>query len=207
MALSPSELIQRHKEPKNRAQIDIAIRHEDKVKFSVKKCLSENLPFAYYEHLRRVEAKLPKPKYDKYVAEITFPLPHVKTADTIYSGLAKIWDSDKRTIDPQFNNPDIRHEFLEYLEYNRIINKFETDIWEAYKSQHNSILVIDRPSVQVGMKAEPYINIIDINAVIDIDVDKNGNITGVDIQHASQKLDLTFLETSAIPVQKTKMVA
>lgn len=134
------------------------------------------MPFAYYEHLRRVEAKLPKPKYDKYVAEITFPLPHVKTADTIFSGLAKIWDSDKRTIDPQFTNPDLRKEFIDYLEYNRIINKFETDVWEAYKSQHNSILVIDMPQDMQGNRPSPYINIVDICAVVDIDIDKNGNI-------------------------------
>jgi uncharacterized protein YuzE len=40
-----------------------------------------------------------------------------------------------------------------------------------------------------------------------IDLDENGNITGVDIQHASQKLDLTSLEMSAIPVQTTRLIA
>ncbi len=40
-----------------------------------------------------------------------------------------------------------------------------------------------------------------------IDLDQQGNITGVDIQHASQKLDLSFFEMSAMPIQKTKLVA
>ncbi len=40
-----------------------------------------------------------------------------------------------------------------------------------------------------------------------IDLDKNGNITGVDIQHASKKLDLTSIEMSAMPILKTKLVA
>lgn len=188
MALSPSEILQRHKEPVNRRQLDIAIRHEDKVKFSVKKCLPENLPFSYYEHLRRIEAKLPEPKFKKYVAEITFPLPHVKTADTIFSGLGKVWDSDKRTIDPQFTNPDLRADFIEFLEYNRILNKFETDIWEAYKSQHNSILVVDMAQDMQGRYPEPYINIIDICAVVDVDVDKNGNIIHLIYKNAASDL-------------------
>jgi uncharacterized protein YuzE len=40
-----------------------------------------------------------------------------------------------------------------------------------------------------------------------IDLDENGNITGVDIQHASQKLDLSSLEMSSIPVQTTRLSA
>jgi uncharacterized protein YuzE len=40
-----------------------------------------------------------------------------------------------------------------------------------------------------------------------IDLDENGNITGVDIQHASQKLDLTSFEMTAIPVQITRLSA
>lgn len=40
-----------------------------------------------------------------------------------------------------------------------------------------------------------------------LDFDKDGNITGVDIQHASKKLDLSFLEMNAIPVQKTKLAS
>jgi len=38
-----------------------------------------------------------------------------------------------------------------------------------------------------------------------IDLDKDGNITGLDIQHASQKLDLSMLETTAFPSQRIKM--
>jgi uncharacterized protein YuzE len=40
-----------------------------------------------------------------------------------------------------------------------------------------------------------------------IDLDENGNITGVDIQHASKKLDLSSLETSAMPFKISKISA
>lgn len=40
-----------------------------------------------------------------------------------------------------------------------------------------------------------------------IDLDKNGNITGVDIQQASKKLDLSFLEMNAIPITKTRLAS
>ncbi len=39
------------------------------------------------------------------------------------------------------------------------------------------------------------------------DFDKDGSLVGLDIQHASQNLDLQTLETVALPVIKTQMTA
>jgi len=38
-----------------------------------------------------------------------------------------------------------------------------------------------------------------------VDFDENGNITGVDIQHASEKLDLGTFELSSFPIKTTKL--
>lgn len=40
-----------------------------------------------------------------------------------------------------------------------------------------------------------------------VDFDENGNITGVDIQHASKKLDLGTFELSSFPIKTTKLSA
>ena len=37
------------------------------------------------------------------------------------------------------------------------------------------------------------------------DFDENGNIVGIDIDHASQKLDLAALETVALPLSRAKI--
>ena len=47
----------------------------------------------------------------------------------------------------------------------------------------------------------------EIREGVEIDFDKEGNITGVDIQHASGKLDLTSMETIAIPTPITKIAS
>lgn len=36
---------------------------------------------------------------------------------------------------------------------------------------------------------------------VNLDVDAKGGIVGIDIDHASKQLDLTTLETSALPLQ------
>lgn len=38
-----------------------------------------------------------------------------------------------------------------------------------------------------------------------VDFDEEGNIVGIDIQHASEKLDLRTLETEALPAATVKM--
>lgn len=62
-------------------------------------------------------------------------------------------------------------------------------------------------SLYIDFGALPATDSEEIREGVVIDLDANGNITGVDIQHASKKLDLTSLEMSAMPVQITKLVA
>lgn len=40
-----------------------------------------------------------------------------------------------------------------------------------------------------------------ISDTVNIDFDASGGVVGIDIDHASKQLDLTTLETSALPLQ------
>jgi len=62
-------------------------------------------------------------------------------------------------------------------------------------------------SLYIDFGALPATESEEVREGVVIDLDENGNITGVDIQHASQKLDLTSFEMTAIPVQITKLSA
>ena len=65
----------------------------------------------------------------------------------------------------------------------------------------------DTDSLYIDFGSAPASESQEIREGVVIDLDKEGNITGFDIQHASQKLDLSSFEMSAMPVQKTKLVA
>jgi uncharacterized protein YuzE len=39
---------------------------------------------------------------------------------------------------------------------------------------------------------------------VNVDLDASGNIVGIDIDHASTKLDLATLETSSLPIRDLK---
>lgn len=86
---------------------------------------------------------------------------------------------------------------------------FTTHLWiETLKRRKMKINYhADTDSLYIDFGALPATESEEVRDGVVIDFDKNGNITGVDIQHASQKLDLSSLEMSAIPIQKTKLVA
>ncbi len=62
-------------------------------------------------------------------------------------------------------------------------------------------------SLYIDFSSRPSAESEEIRDGVVLDFDKNGNITGVDIQNASKKLDLSFLEMTAIPLQKTRLAS
>lgn len=55
-------------------------------------------------------------------------------------------------------------------------------------------------SLYIDLNARPSVDSREIQDGLVIDFDASGQIVGIDIQHASQILDLTTLETESLPV-------
>lgn len=60
-------------------------------------------------------------------------------------------------------------------------------------------------SLYIELNPKPSKNSQEISEGIVIDFDEQGNIVGIDIQHASDQLDLDTLETVSLPLLKTKI--
>jgi uncharacterized protein YuzE len=54
-------------------------------------------------------------------------------------------------------------------------------------------------SLYIELKATPGIEAREIVAGLVVDLDANGDVVGFDIDHASRKLDLSKVETIALP--------
>ena len=59
-------------------------------------------------------------------------------------------------------------------------------------------------SLYVECKPEPGAETIEVTEGLNVDIDAVGEVVGFDIDHASQQLDLSTLETEALPVRTTK---
>jgi uncharacterized protein YuzE len=60
-------------------------------------------------------------------------------------------------------------------------------------------------SLYMDLKAKPSADSRDVADGLVIDLDSAGRVVGIDIQHASQVLDLNTLETESFPAGKTKI--
>jgi uncharacterized protein YuzE len=60
-------------------------------------------------------------------------------------------------------------------------------------------------SLYIELKPEPGAETREVTAGLNVDLDAKGDVVSFDIDHASRKLDLTSLETIALPVHRNKV--
>ena len=59
-------------------------------------------------------------------------------------------------------------------------------------------------SLYIELTAEPGAEVREVVDGLNVDLDAVGNVVGIDIDQASTRLDLTTLETIALPVTATR---
>jgi uncharacterized protein YuzE len=60
-------------------------------------------------------------------------------------------------------------------------------------------------SLYIDLNARPSVDSREIQDGLVLDFDDKGRVVGIDIQHASEILDLATLETESLPVPKLKL--
>jgi uncharacterized protein YuzE len=59
-------------------------------------------------------------------------------------------------------------------------------------------------SLYIELKPEPGTETREITDGLNVDLNAKGEVVGLDIDHASTRLDLTTLETEGLPTRKTR---
>lgn len=62
----------------------------------------------------------------------------------------------------------------------------------------------DTDSLYIELNDNPGVDVIEVSNGLVVDVDERGNPVGIDIDQASQRLDLTTVETVALPATPAK---
>ena len=60
-------------------------------------------------------------------------------------------------------------------------------------------------SLYVELKAGPGAETREVSNGLNVDLDANGDVIGFDIDHASKRIDLSTLETEALPVHSVRV--
>lgn len=172
-SFTEQQVKERLKEPKNKAAIQRAIQQHDRLKMHVTPNMdASSAGVAFSNFLKEVEARYPKDKFTRFKQYIRFPLPSVDINDYIFKTLKRVFDGEDKYIKHEFVDAAYAADFEQFK--NEVVYHWDFmsfDYWEAIKTSISSFAVIDLPEEQLSEYPEPYVYIVDINDVIDVDLD------------------------------------
>lgn len=146
MPLSRQEIIERIAKPKAKEAINLAIHHQNRIKFHTDIKPSRYLSQPLAEFLSHVEHLLPRDKYETFRELMRFPLPTNNITSICFEKLSKIFDGRNLAFNYQFASTELNDDWEWYRqEKMHEPNIWRNTAWEWYKTEVNSILICDLP--------------------------------------------------------------
>lgn len=109
-----------------------------------------------------------------YKSLLTYPLKTNELTGVIFDKLSRVFDGRNPVYNYQFENSEMRDDWEYYRQ--EILNEptvWSSTAWEYFKTEINSIVIVDLPLVQVGDRPEPYFYFLTLDHVIDYNVADN----------------------------------
>lgn len=135
--------------------------HQGRIKFhTIKRVTTFNSPYISLpltQWLSMVENILPHDKFVLFKALFRYPVKTNEITDTCFDKLSRIFDGRNPAFNYQFVSPEYREDWERYRQTQ--LNEpevWQTKGWEFFKSEINSVLVVDLPREQRTERPEPY---------------------------------------------------
>ena len=145
--------------------------HQMRIQFhTVKRVTTFNSPYVSIpltQFLAMVENILPHDKFVLFKTLFRYPVKTNEICDTCFDKLSRIFDGRNPVFSYQFTSQEERDDWEEY----RLTKLDEPNVWatkgyEFFKSEINSVLIVDVPREQEGERPEPYFYWLPISDVI-----------------------------------------
>ena len=176
MGYSVDEIRKKIAENKKNAVISRAKLHQMRIKFhTVKRVTTFNSPYISIpltQFLAMVENILPHDKFVLFKALFRYPIKTNEITDVCFDKLSRIFDGRNAAFNYQFVNSAQRDDWEQYrLTKLDEPNVWATKGWEFFKSEINSVLIVDVPREQKTERPEPYFYWLPIDDVITYEAD------------------------------------
>lgn len=179
MVISVSDAQRALKERKKRNAINNAVAHQERVKMHVQPSMSPRYNQPLRDFFGWVETILPADKVKTFKALFRYPLPTNDITGICFDKLSRVFDGRNPAYNYQFVNAEQREDW----EYYRQDVLREPAIWrtegfEYYKTEPNSILVVDMPTEndKSDKYPQPYFYWLRIENVLDYETDERGRL-------------------------------
>lgn len=161
---------------KRSAVLNRALLHQGRIKFhTVKHVTSFNAPYISLpltQFLSMAENILPHDKFVLFKALFRYPIKTNEITKICFDKLSRIFNGRNPAFNYQFVNSGQRDDWEQYrLTKLDEPNVWATKGWEFFKSEINSVLIVDVPREQTTELPEPYFYWLPISDVITYEAD------------------------------------
>ena len=176
MGISVEDIRKKVAERRGHDAIDIATYHQNRIKFHAQKLIQQSV---YYQptadFFAFVKNILPHDKYKLFVELFRYPVDTNEICEVCFDKLSRIFDGRNPSYNYQFLTSDDRDDW-EWYRQDRLREPqvWQTKGWEHFKTEINSVLVVDLPEEQRGDKPEPYFYWLNIYDVLAFKAHRNG---------------------------------
>ena len=161
----------------NGAALDRMKLHQGRIKFhTVKRVTTFNNPYISLpltQWLSMVENILPHDKFVLFKALFRYPIKTNEITDVCFDKLSRIFDGRNPAFNYQFINTEYREDWEQYRQ--NVLHEpevWQTKGWEFFKSEINSVLIVDVPREQKTERPEPYFYWLPVEDIIAYKADK-----------------------------------
>lgn len=156
-------------EPKNRQVIAKAKAQQDRIKFHACTQIVPRLNQPLSDFLSMAAKLLPVDKFRMFKLMFRFPVRTNRTAGTIFDKLSRVFDGRNAAFNYQFVNQADREDWETYRK--EVLGEpqvWATKGWEYFKTEINSVLVVDMPAepTEADKYARPYFYWLTIDNVV-----------------------------------------
>lgn len=156
---------------RNADRLTRAKMHQNRIKFhTVKRVTTFNSPYLSLpltQFMAMAKNILPHDKFKVFEAMFRFPVKTNEVTGICFDKLSRIFDGQNASVGYEFQSAADRDDWADYRS-SRLDepNVWRTKGWEFFKSEINSVLIVDVPREQRGEKPEPYFYWLPIEDVI-----------------------------------------
>lgn len=176
MALSKEQIVSLIKEPKAKAQLIKAQKHEQRVRFHAEESTDENFCSPYLADFHAwVSGFLPADKFTMFKKIMGFPLYTNELIKGIAEEYAKVYESQNSSFSYEFSNETTKSDFKTFLRDTEFWSNWKDESADAMLTAINSILIVDLPA-EPSEEIKPYYYFQSIEGVWDISLDLQGQI-------------------------------
>lgn len=174
MALSIEEIRERLKNRGRKKVISRAIMHQNRLKFHAETMLTANISQPMADFFAFVSNLLPEDKVKIIKALFRYPVKTNEICAICFDKLSRIFDGRNPVYNYQFTSPEQRDDWETYrTEVLREPQVWSTKGWDFFKTEINSILIVDLPIEQKDSKPSPYFYWLPIGSVVDFKADRS----------------------------------